>query len=123
MTLISGLGGKERLREHALGCASLVNAVQPEYLGFLTLMLEEPAPILSSIRSGALTLLSPEDVVEEMQIFLEHVDAPGTVFRSNHASNYVMLKGTLNRDIPGMLRQLQEIKEQCAYRPEQFRAL
>ena len=86
-------------------------------------MLEEPAPILSDIRSGALTLLTPEDVVEEMQIFLEHVDAPGTVFRSNHASNYVMLKGTLNGDIPGMLKTLQEIQEQCAYRPEQFRAL
>ena len=86
-------------------------------------MLEEPAPILKKIRSGEMELLQPGEVLEEMRLFLEHVDSEGTVFRANHASNYIILKGTLNRDIPEMLRYLDEVEEQQKYRPERFRAL
>lgn len=123
ITLISGLGGKERLKEHALHSADLISQMKPEYVGFLTLMLEEPAPILETIRSGELTLLEPEDVLDEMRLFLQNVDSEGTVFRSNHASNYIVLRGTLNRDIPQMLAYLDEVEERHQYRPEHFRAL
>ena len=123
VTLISGLGGKERLEEHALGSADLISQMKPEYVGFLTLMLDEPAPILQTIRDGKLTLLEPEDVVTEMRLFLKNVDSEGTVFRSNHASNYIMLRGDLNRDIPKMLEYLDHVEEQRQYRPERYRAL
>ena len=123
ITLISGLGGKERLKEHALQSADLISQMKPEYVGFLTLMLEEPAPILETIRSGELTLLEPEDVLDEMRLFLQNVDSEGTVFRSNHASNYIVLRGTLNRDIPQMLAYLDEVEERHQYRPEHYRAL
>ena len=69
LTLISGLGGRERLKEHALESARLVSAMKPEYLGFLTLMLEEGAPILSEIRAGSMTLLTPDDVMEETKLY------------------------------------------------------
>lgn len=123
VTLISGLGGKERLREHALGSADLITQMKPAYVGFLTLMLDEDASIMEEIRTGRLTLLEPGDVVTEMRLFLEHVDAEGCVFRSNHASNYIALKGDLNRDIPQMLSCLDQVEEQQRYRPEHFRAL
>ena len=123
ITLISGLGGQERLREHALQSADLISQIKPEYVGYLTLLLEPGAPIMERIQNGSLTLLSPEDVVEEMRLFLQHVDSEGTVFRSNHASNYIMLKGTLNRDISHMLAYLDEVKEQGRFRPERSRVL
>ena len=123
ITLISGLGGQERLREHALQSADLISQIKPEYVGYLTLLLEPGAPIMERIQDGSLTLLSPEDVVEEMRLFLQHVDSEGTVFRSNHASNYIMLKGTLNRDISHMLAYLDEVKEQGRFRPERSRVL
>ena len=123
LTLISGLGGKERLREHALESARLVSAMKPEYLGFLTLMLEESAPILKEIRAGDMTLLSPDDVMEEMKIFLSHVDSEGTVFRANHASNYLALKGTLNGDIPAMLARVEEAEKNQRYKSERYRML
>ena len=123
LTFISGLGGKERLKEHAIETARLASAMKPEYLGFLTLMLAEPAPILKEIRSGAFSLLSPEDVLTEMRLFLEHVDAEGTVFRANHASNYIILKGNLNRDIPAMLENLDRVEEEKRYRAERIRRL
>ena len=123
LTLISGLGGRERLREHALASAQLVSDMKPEYLGFLTLMLDEGAPLLSDIRAGRMTLLSPDDVMEEMRLFLGHVDAEGTVFRSNHASNYLSLRGTLNRDIPAMLARVEEAEKNQIYKSERYRAL
>ena len=51
------------------------------------------------------------------------IDSPGTVFRSNHASNYVALAGVFNEDVPKMLRQLQEAKARQNYRPEWMREL
>ncbi len=123
ITLISGLGGRERLREHAVASAELISRIKPEYVGFLTLMLDEEAPILEEIRAGRMTLLEPRDVAEEMRLFLQNVDSEGTVFRSNHASNYIALRGTLNGDIPAMLESLAEAERQDRFRPEGSRLL
>ncbi|MCI8992741.1 MAG: B12-binding domain-containing radical SAM protein [Eubacterium sp.] len=123
VTFISGLGGKARLAEHARESARLVSQMNPDYVGFLTLMLEEGAPILKRIRSGELELLRPEDILEEMTLFLQETDSPGTVFRSNHASNYIMLKGTLNQDREAMLQQLEHLRESRRFRPENARML
>ena len=123
ITLISGLGGQQRRTEHAMASATLINLINPEYVGFLTLMLEESAPIYHEIASKRMTLLSPMEVVDEMILFLEHVDSEGTVFRSNHASNYVSLKGTLNQDIPSMLSSLKEIQDSSFLKSEHFRSL
>ena len=123
VTFISGLGGKEMLEEHALDSAKLTNRMNPEYVGFLTLMLEDDVPIMQDIRAGRLTLLKPAEVVEEMQIYLTNVDSEGSVFRSTHASNYFMLKGTLNGDRDKMLAILDEVNKRKAYRPDFIRGL
>ena len=86
-------------------------------------MLDETAPIMEKIRNGSMELLSPQEVLEEMRLFLKHVHSPGTIFRSNHASNYIALKGTLDRDIPRMLDLLDEVEKEQRFRPEGFRAL
>ncbi len=123
LTLISGLGGRERLQEHALASASLVTDMKPEYLGFLTLMLKEGVPMLEQIKSGRMHLLSPDEVLEEMKLFLENVDSDGTEFRANHASNYVVLKGKLNHDREKMLQQIEAVKMNQQFRPEALRGL
>ena len=123
ITLISGLGGQQRMKEHAILSATLINEINPEYVGFLTLMLEKSAPIYHEIITGKMNLLSPMEVVGEMILFLEHVDSQGTIFRSNHASNYVSLKGTLNQDISLMLSSLKEIQDSSTLKSEHFRSL
>ena len=65
---------------------------------------------------GRFERITADEIVDEMKIFLENVDSPGTVFRTNHASNYVVLAGTLNEDIPSMLTQLDEAKRNHHYR-------
>lgn len=123
VTLISGLGGQQMLKEHAVASAKLITAMKPDYLGFLTLLLEPGAPMLQEVRSGALKLLTPDQAAEEMELFLMHVDSEGTVFRSNHASNYLSLAGTLNQDIPAMLSQLQKLRDREVFQNEWMRRL
>ena len=123
ITLISGLGGRERKREHAVESAKLISAIKPDYVGFLTLMLDESTEIYRQIQAGEMELLTPEEVVEEMRLFLTNVDSQGTVFRANHASNYVILKGNLNEDIEEMLQRLDEVEKARKYRPERVRGL
>ena len=69
LTLISGIGGRKMLREHALLSADLVSEIKPEYLGFLTLMLEGDTPMKREIEAGKMELLRPEEVLEEMILF------------------------------------------------------
>ena len=123
ITLISGLGGRERKREHAVESAKLISAIKPDYVGFLTLMLDESTEIYRQIQAGEMELLTPEEVVEEMRLFLTNVDSQGTVFRANHASNYVILKGNLNEDIEEMLQRLDEVEKAGQYRPERVRGV
>lgn len=107
MTLITGLGGKEDFREHAIESARLVSATKPEYLGLLTLNLAPGAPLTQDYMDGKFHPLSPIEDLEEQKLFLEHVNSEGTVLRSNHVSNYVNLAGTLNQDRERMIEQLE----------------
>ena len=67
--------------------------------------------------------MTPAQVLEEMELFLTHVDSEGTVFRSNHASNYISLAGNLNRDISVMLEKIQKSRERDAFKNESMRRL
>ena len=113
VTLISGLGGRSKVEEHARSCAELISAMNPEYASFLTLRLYEGTPMYDDVVTGRFERITADEIVDEMKIFLEHVDSPGTVFRTNHASNYVVLAGNLNEDIPS---KLDEAKKTHHYR-------
>lgn len=123
MTLISGLGGKPKLYDHAYNSAMLINKIKPEFVGFLTLMIEQGTKMYDLIKENKFELLQPNDVVEELKIFISNVDAEGTVFRANHASNYISLAGTLNGDKERLLSEIQRAADKNAFRPESYRGL
>lgn len=124
VTFISGIGGKEMSEEHAEASAKLVSETNPEYLSFLTLYLEPGAPILKDIREGRLTLLSPEEVLDELKYFFQCYDGEGpTVFRSNHASNYAPLGGDLPEDKEALIQTIEEVQRRHAYRSEYGRSI
>ncbi|MCG8539562.1 MAG: B12-binding domain-containing radical SAM protein, partial [Clostridia bacterium] len=95
ITLISGLGGKERLMEHALESARVINEIDPHYLGLLTLLLDSKAEMYGEVEAGKLRLLSPREVMEETRELIKNLKLRDCVFRSNHASNYLALAGNL----------------------------
>ncbi|MEA5084079.1 MAG: radical SAM protein [Lachnospiraceae bacterium] len=123
ITLISGLGGKKRVKEHAINSAKVISAIKPEYVGFLTLMVEPGTELYTQHRAGEFELLGPYEILQEMRLFIENVDAEGTVFRSNHASNYISLKGTFNRDNAFMLKQIEQAEKDGIFKPEMYRGI
>ncbi len=123
VTLISGLGGRRYLKEHALGSAKVITEMKPEYVGFLTLLVEEGTPMYDQLQNGEIELLKPQEVLEEMRLFISNVDSEGTVFRANHASNYIPLGGTFNRDKEALLMQIEEAEKRNSFKSDHFRAL
>lgn len=124
VTAISGLGSVALWRQHAADTAKAVSAIKPEYLGLLTLMVEHGTPLESWVKNGEFTLLSPLEVLKETELFLQQVDSEGTVFRANHASNYLTLKGTLNGDRETLLGQIgAALAGRRDLKPEFLRAL
>ena len=124
ISAISGLGGPELLEEHGVGTAKAINAMNPEYAALLTLVVEDDAPLKQWVEEGSFKLLTPAQVLEETLLTVEAFDSPGTVFRMNHASNYLTLRGTLNEDKPAMIARIREgMNHLSALKPEAWRAL
>ena len=124
VTAITGLGGQPLLERHALDTAAAFNAMNPEYIGLLTLMVEPETPLYDWVRGGTFQLLTQSQVLEETRLLVEHLDSPGSVFRMNHASNYLVLRGTLNQDKAAMLAEIQRAERDLTrLRPESWRGL
>ncbi|MEE0741440.1 MAG: radical SAM protein [Emergencia sp.] len=125
VTFISGLAGKEGWEEHAIETGKMISEMNASYVGLLTLMLDSRAPITNQINRGELQLLSGEEVVAETYLLLKHANPEKPcVFRSNHASNYVSLRGNLPQDKPAMMAQLTRAMENTGMlKDERFRML
>ena len=124
VTAISGLGGVELWREHAMDTAAALSAMKPAYIGLLTLMVEPGTPLYDWVRKGEFTLLDSRQVLEETALLIAQLDCEGAVFRMNHASNYLTLKGTLNEDKQALLQRIHSaMSGRTDLRPEYFRAL
>ena len=115
---------KELQEQHAIETAKAFNAMNPEYIGMLTLMVEPGAPLYDWVRDGKFQLLTQPQVLRETRLLVENLDSPGSVFRMNHASNYLVLKGTLNQDKEVMLRTIDAAEHDLSrLRPEEWRGL
>ena len=124
VTAITGLGGPELMERHAIETAEALNAMNPEYIGILTLVVEEGTPLEQWVENGEFQLLTPKQVLDETRIMVEHFDSPGSVFRMNHASNYLSLKGTLNQDKDAMIAMIDRAEQHLdCLRPEEWRGV
>ena len=123
VTAISGLGSLDLLEDHAMGTAQALSAMKPEYIGLLTLMVEPGTPLERWVREGSFAVPGAPDILRETEIFLHHIDSEGSVFRMNHASNYLTLKGTLNADKPALLARVHQGMLGYGLRPSWLRAL
>lgn len=124
--ILSGLGGKERSEQHARNSARLVNAVQPEHLSVLVLSFPYGIKHYEKRLQSAFEPLSVVDQLKEVALFISETSLESTVFRSNHASNYLELSGVLGRDKIRMLDELRvaiDNPKEAGLRPEWLRGL
>jgi radical SAM superfamily enzyme YgiQ (UPF0313 family) len=121
-----GIGGAELSSRHAEQTGRIVSAMDPHYLSILTLMLVPGTELHGQWQSGTFPMLQPEELLAEMRGIITHTDGLSRcVFRTNHASNYLPLSGTLSRDKERLLATLDEalMQGRSALRPEYWRAL
>ena len=125
ITVILGLGGKKMSHAHAVDTGLIVSRIHPHYLGALTLMVVPGLPVEAWISRGDFQLLSQEEIIDELGEMLRHIETDREIIlRTNHASNYLPLGGTLPRDKERLLRTIREAREQrVPLRPEHMRGL
>ncbi len=124
---ILGMGGAGLSSEHAEATGRVVSAMDPTYFSLLTLMLVPGTPLYQQWREGTFQLMEAEDMLAELRQVILHTDdgLSRCLFRTNHASNYVPLAGTLSRDKQRLLGTLDEAlaRGKSALRPEAWRGL
>lgn len=103
--ILNGLGGRVLSQQHADNSARLANATQPEFLS--TLVVSFPGGE-ARFRAGfpEWEALDQQGLFREMEGFLSQLELRRTVFRSDHASNWLVLKGTLGADKDKLLEQV-----------------
>lgn len=124
VTAIQGLGGAKHWKEHAIDTGKAFSKMKPHYIGLLTLMFEGDTQLYRDYNSGKFELLSANEIARENLLMIENMDCEGSIFRSNHASNYVSLSGTLNRDKESMINKLKmALDGDISFKKEKFRGL
>lgn len=124
--ILNGLGGKKYSEQHAINSAKVVNAIQPEYLSTLVLSFPYGMDHFKKRFEGEFKELSKTELILEMGNFINHLQLESTIFRSDHASNYLILKGILNRDKGELLRRISQVLQDPSHanlRPEWMRGL
>jgi radical SAM superfamily enzyme YgiQ (UPF0313 family) len=108
--IIMGLGGIEYSEDHAKDSAKAINAIQPDFLSILILSFPFGVNHYRSRFKGDFIPLDVKGLLNEMYNFIYHIDGAiiekQIVFRSDHASNYLALKGFLPRDKENFLKKL-----------------
>ena len=119
-----GAGGRELSETHADETARVVSAMAPHYFSLLTLMILDGSPLAAERDQGLYESLEPLETLHEMRRILAGIQVDESlVFRTNHASTYLPLSGTLPADKPGLLERLDWAIDNGVLRPEYFRAL
>ncbi|MBB4199478.1 radical SAM protein [Rhodoblastus sphagnicola] len=123
--ILNGLGGEVYSRQHAENSARLANETQPEFLATLVVSFPKGDARLRE-RFPEFAPLSIDGLLREMELLVATLDLRRTVFRSDHASNWLVLKGTLGADKARLLEQLRAAiaaPDQAPLRPAWARGL
>lgn len=97
--ILIGLAGPgESSTRHAIQTAELINQMKPRHLSAMTYMVADGTPMAEDVHAGRFQVLTPDETLWEIRTLIEHLETGPLHFTSNHASNYLPLKGTLPDD-------------------------
>ena len=99
VTIILGITGEGGdWREHILSTAQIINQMKPRHLSAMTFAPAKGTPLGDDVLAGRFKVYGPDHILEECRLLIEHLDVDPLHFTSNHASNYLPLKGSLPQD-------------------------
>lgn len=122
VTVILGIAGRERSHAHAKASGLALSAMDPEYVGALSLMLTPGTQLHTAYENGNFVLLDPLEMLEELRIMISHTDVSGGYFHANHASNYLPIKARLPEEKEATLEQIhQALQGKVSLKEERYR--
>lgn len=124
VTVLLGIAGRDRSQTHARETGRALTAMDPDYVGALSLMLIPGTPLYADWRAGAFTLITPAEMLAELRTMLAETELSQGLFHANHASNYLPVRARLPKDKAATLRLIDRaLAGEVALTPEFMRAL
>jgi radical SAM superfamily enzyme YgiQ (UPF0313 family) len=122
--VLLGIGGKEYSALHVRETIRALNQMQPRYLSFLSLMVVPGTPLAQKVADGEFRELTSYELLREAYDIIKGLELSQTVFRCDHASNYLALEARLPHDKEKLLGSLKAaLRGEVLLRPEIFRGL
>lgn len=123
VTVILGLAGRDRSVIHAKQTGRVLSAIDPDYIGALSLMLIPGTPLYEDYQSGRFTLIEPLEMLAELRILFAQTNLSQGLFHANHASNYLPIRARLPKDRASVLQRIDAaLGGGVPLKPEAFRA-
>ncbi|MFH1153631.1 MAG: radical SAM protein [Pseudomonadota bacterium] len=124
ITVLVGIAGRERSQIHARETGRVLSAIDPEYVGALSLMLIPGTPLHTEYRQGTFQLITPDEMLRELGTMIAETHLTSGLFHANHASNYLPIRAQLPRDKEKTLALIARALEgKVGLKPEFMRAL
>ncbi len=124
--ILLGVGGRRLSKEHAVESARVISAINPRFVSTLVVTPVEGTPLYDQAQAGAFDDLTPAELSLELRTFVANLELEGTIFRSNHASNYLPMAGNFPKDKERLVAELDSVlaaEDPRNYRPEWSRGL
>jgi len=126
MVLLGIAGPGPASKKHALATANICNEMKPHYLAALTVTPVPGTVLYHQLQKGEFQLLDPLETLQEMKWIFENITIDPLKFVGTHASNYLPIKGTLQKDKQQMIEMIDDIlsnETRSALKPEHMRGL
>ncbi|MDO9264671.1 MAG: radical SAM protein [Desulfosalsimonadaceae bacterium] len=124
ITVLLGIAGRDRSRIHAQATGEVLSAIDPEYVGALSLMLIPGTPLCTDHASGVFPLIEPIEMLHEIRTMVEHTTLSNGLFHANHASNYLPIRAKFPEEKQKTLHLINAaLNGRVALKPEFLRAL
>jgi radical SAM superfamily enzyme YgiQ (UPF0313 family) len=124
VTVLLGIGGRAKSLQHAKATGELLSAMDPDFVGALTVMLMPGTELYDDHAAGKFELPDEPGMLRELREMILHTNLSGGLFFSNHASNYLPIKARLPRGKQQALDMIDAaLRGEIGLRPEWARAL
>jgi radical SAM superfamily enzyme YgiQ (UPF0313 family) len=124
VTVLLGIAGRERSRIHAQETGRVLSAIDPEYVGALSLMLIPGTPLHEDYEAGRFVLIDPDETLQELRTMIDATHLTRGLFHANHASNYLPIRARMPAEKLATLALIdQALAGKIALKPEHLRAL
>ena len=124
ITVLLGIAGPERSQIHAQETGRVLSAIDPNYVGALSLMLIPGTPLFDDYESGKFRLIEPRETLSELRTMIASTNLTSGLFHANHASNYLPIKARFPKDKEATLQLIDDALEgKVPLKPEYLRAL